>query len=204
MTKGLIPMKNKIDRIAAKIARRGLTADSSPLEKRVARAMMFTNNDGGAGSGNFNHKGRPGEVGGSSGGSGSSSGSSETSDFGELTRTYPDGTKSYEKENVELTPEEHKKWMYAMESWVKSEAVSELMKNGYKRGDIDINIDRDKGTAFIKTWKEDEKSPSGLSHEYFDVKLNGTRRTSIKPDGKKRVDTFPDSVKLVFRGSELY
>lgn len=34
-------MKSKIDRIAGRIAKRGLTRDASPLERRVAKALKI-------------------------------------------------------------------------------------------------------------------------------------------------------------------
>lgn len=127
-----------------------------------------------------------------------------SSEFGELETTYRDGTKSYKKKDVDLSPEEHKEWMGAMSSWVKSEATKQLETQGYKRRDIDISIDPDKGTAFIKTWKDDPKSPSGIVNEYFNVKLKGTRTTNLRPDGSKKQYANPDSVVLEFAGSELY
>lgn len=45
---------------------------SDPVERRVARAFLFLGRtvDGGPGSGNFGHQGRPGEIGGSGKGGG--------------------------------------------------------------------------------------------------------------------------------------
>lgn len=202
-------------------------AKASPKDEAIIKGMRLIGvrvadadevEDGGAGSGNFGHSGRPGQIGGSgeggggggkkASGSGEKSGSSKpsgnTSKFGEYVTTYRDGTKGYEKKDVDLTPEEHKQWMGAMDNWVKSEVENELTKNGYKRSDIDISIDREKGVATVKTWKKDPKSPSGLSNDYFDVKLKGDRSTSVKPDGKIRTWVSPKSVKLVYRGTEQY
>lgn len=125
--------------------------------------------------------------------------------LGELKTTYKDGTKSYEKKDVDYTPEEQKQWMGAMDNYVKSRVSEQLMKQGYKRSDIDINIDRETGTATVKTWKDDPKSPSGITNEYFDVKLRGNRITNVKPDGSKKSYMGSEMEPyLVFRGSEIY
>lgn len=238
--------KNRIDRIAGRIAKRGLSLDASPIEKRVAKAMKIvadakdeeiwrTSENGkhyqlesetgeitkGFGGRKNGVKIQPkaSRAGGSGGGENKSSmnprktsGSPKkespkkesSSEYGELETTYKDGTKAYKKKDVPLSPEEHKEWMGAMDNWVKSEATKQLQARGYKRGDIDISIDRDKGTAFVKTWKDDPKSPSGITNEYFNVRLKGTRTTNLRPDGSKKQYVNPDSVELEFAGSELY
>lgn len=126
------------------------------------------------------------------------------SELGDLVNTYPNGTKEYQKKGVDLTPQEHKDWMYAMGHWVQAEATRELKKAGYKPGDIDFTFNREKGTCTIKTWKNDPKSRSGMSNQYFDVKLTGTRTTNVRADGTRKVYTMPDNVRLEFRGSEDY
>lgn len=47
---------------------REFSQSSSPINRAAARVVLRAMSDGGEGSGNFNHKGRPGEVGGSGGG----------------------------------------------------------------------------------------------------------------------------------------
>ena len=228
--KGGANVHTNVDKIAESISKRGITRDASPLEKRVAKALKIaarakdeevwrTSEEGrhfqiesetGTITKGFGGKLNGAKVqpkakkSGVSGASKSGKKSSGSSDLGELVNTYKDGTKGYQKKGVDLTPEEHKEWMYPMESWVKSEAYKQLQEKGYERRDIDFNVDRDAGTATIKTWKKDSKSPSGLTNEYFKVHLTGTRTTNVRPDGSKRSYVNPDGVKLEFAGSELY
>lgn len=70
-------MAHRIDEIAKKLHGRIAMIDAaynspSAVERRVARALLFCSkaSDGGPGSGNHNHAGRPGKVGGSGAGGG--------------------------------------------------------------------------------------------------------------------------------------
>ena len=138
-------------------------------------------------------------------GGASRKGSSNT--YGRLVRTYPSGTKSYEK-NVTLQSGKLDEDQRIEVSSLMSNVVRHDIRDALEAAGVpnpnraDIDLENDTVTVWVNVSKE--ASPSGLAKAYYKIDYDFQIDTDVKPTGKvKRFNNYK-GVKLRLAGVNPY
>jgi hypothetical protein len=117
-----------------------------------------------------------------------------TRNIGTFVRTYPSGTKEYEKKAT-MTDKEAEDYYVMMESTIKNSAVESL---GGEGGSIDYDTE----TGLVTKWVTPSAENGWAQKEFYQAKISGIKVTDVRSNGTERSYYKDIEVGFEFRGTK--